>query len=305
MNHQKTIRAPITLSGVALHSGALVALRLLPAPVDTGIRFRRIDLEAPVEIPARVGHVTETYLATALGCDGAEVSTVEHCLAALHGLGVDNAVVEVDGPELPILDGSALPYVEAILDVGWQRQSAVRRKIRVTKPVRVANGDKFVVLRPHRGLRITYSIDFEGRFTGEQHYYLDITPETFAVELALARTFGFLEEVEYLRSVGKVRGGSLDNAVVLDGNAVLNPEGLRTADELVRHKILDAIGDLALAGHAIEGHLIVHKGGHALHTDLLRALMARPDAWELVDDTPAAERAIAVREHSEPVFAYA
>ena len=306
MSYQKTIRTAISLTGVALHSGELVSLRLLPASVDSGIRFRRVDLDPVVEIPARVAQVTETTLATVLGRDGVEVSTVEHCLAALHGLGVDNAVVEVDGPELPILDGSALPYVEAILEAGWECLGGVRQHLRVTKPIRVADGDKYVVLRPHRGYRVSYSIEFEGRFPGEQHYYLDVTPESFAMELALARTFGFLEDVEYLRSVGKARGGSLENAVVLDGDGVLNPEGLRTADEMVRHKILDAVGDLALAGYPIEGHLIVHKGGHALHTELVQALLARPDAWELVDEAaPVVERPAPAPAWREPVFAYA
>ncbi len=305
MSYQKTIRTPISLAGVALHSGATVSLRLLPAPVDTGIRFRRVDLDPAVEIPAHVSLVTETTLATVLGRNGVEVSTVEHCLAALHGLGVDNAVVEVDGPELPILDGSALPYVEAILEAGWECLGGVRRRLRVTKPIRVSDGDKYVLLRPHRGYRISYSIEFEGRFPGDQHYYLDVTPESFALELALARTFGFLADVEFLRSMGKARGGSLENAVVLDGNAVLNPGGLRTADEMVRHKMLDAVGDLALAGHAIEGHLIVHKGGHALHTKLVRALLARPDAWELVDETTPTDQPVPAPAWREPVYAYA
>lgn len=305
MNNQKTLRKAISLSGVALHSGESVTLRLLPAPLDAGICFRRVDLYPVVEIPAHVSRVTETTLATVLGRDGVEVSTVEHCLAALHGLGVDNAVVEVDGPELPILDGSALPYVEAILAAGWTGLQGVRRRLRVTKPIRVADGDKYVVLKPHRGFRITYSIEFADRYPGDQHYHLDVTPESFALELAMARTFGFLEEVEFLRSVGKARGGSLENAVVLDGQGVLNPEGLRTSDEMVRHKMLDAVGDLALAGYAIEGHLIVHKGGHALHAALVQALLARPDAWELVEEAPPVGRPTFVPERREPVFAYA
>jgi UDP-3-O-[3-hydroxymyristoyl] N-acetylglucosamine deacetylase len=240
-------------------------------------------LTPAVEIPARSEFVVETTLATVLGKDGVQVSTVEHCLAALAGLGVDNAVVEVDGPELPILDGSASPYVQALLAVGLRSQGARRRVIRVEKPLRVANGDKFCILRPAHGFQVTYSIDFEGRYPGAQHFYLDLAPRTFAAELAEARTFGFLQEVTYLRSVGKARGGSLENAVVLDEGKVLNPEGLRMADEMVRHKMLDAVGDLALAGLPIQGHLIVHKGGHALHDSLVKALLSRPDAWTVAD----------------------
>jgi len=289
MAHQNTVKAPVALAGVGLHTGAPVQVRILPAPADYGVCFRRTDLVPAVEIPAHSDFVVETTLATVLGKEGAEVSTVEHCLGALSGLGVDNAVVEVDGPELPILDGSASPYVQALLSVGLRRQGSRRQVIRIEKPLRVATGDKFCILRPANGFQVTYTIDFEGRYVGAQHFYLEVTPRTFAAELAEARTFGFLQEVTYLRSVGKARGGSLENAVVLDEGRVLNPEGLRMADEMVRHKILDAVGDLGLAGLRIEGHLIVHKGGHALHDALVKALLARPDAWSVVDaDEPAA-----------------
>jgi len=291
-NTQNTVKAPVTLAGVGLHTGAPVQVRILPARAGSGLRFRRMDLTPTVEIPARSEFVVETTLATVLGKGGAQVSTVEHCLAALAGLGVDNAVIEVDGPELPILDGSASPYVEALLSVGLRAQGVKRRAIRIEKPLRVENGDKFCILRPASGFQVTYTIDFEGRYPGAQHFYLEVGPRTFAVELAEARTFGFLQEVTYLRSVGKARGGSLENAVVLDEGKVLNPEGLRMADEMVRHKILDAIGDLTLAGLPIQGHLIVHKGGHALHDSLVKALLSRPDAWTVVDadEQPARAR---------------
>lgn len=283
MAFQHTLRLPVSLFGVGLHTGQNVQLRLLPAASDTGVRFRRTDLTPAVEIPARSEFVVETTLATVLGRHGVQVSTVEHCLAALSALGVDNCTVEVNGPELPILDGSAAAYAEAILGVGLRRQRGSRKAMRVDKPIRVESGDKFCILRPADTFRVTYTIDFDGRFPGAQHFYLDVGSRTFATELASARTFGFLAEVTYLRSVGKAQGGSLENAVVLDGDRVLNPEGLRMPDEMVRHKILDAVGDLALLGMPVLGHLIVHKGGHALHDSLAKALLARPDAWSVVD----------------------
>ncbi|NOY44038.1 MAG: UDP-3-O-acyl-N-acetylglucosamine deacetylase [Deltaproteobacteria bacterium] len=285
---QTTVKRSVHLKGVALHTGETVRMRIAPAPADAGIRFVRTDLSPAVEIPAESRFVTDTTLATVLGRDGIEVSTVEHCLAALAGLGVDNARIEVDGPELPILDGSALPYVEAVLAAGVRLLGRPRRTIRIEKPVRVRQGDKFCLIRPGRGFRVTYSIDFDGRFPGSQHFFLDVTPERFAEAVAPARTFGFLHEVEFLRRNGKARGGSLENAVVVEGDRVLNPEGLRMPDEPVRHKILDAVGDLALMGHRIEGHLIVHKGGHALHDQLVKALLSRPDAWSYTDPDPRA-----------------
>lgn len=285
MDHrwQHTLNRVIAMEGVALHSGRRTRVRIAPARPGYGLRFVRTDLKPQVEIPAESRYVTDTSLATVVARDGAEVSTVEHCLAALAGLGVDNARIEVDGPEVPILDGSALPYVNEILSAGLRRQDRPRKFLRVEKPIRVQDGEKFCILRPAPGFRVTYSIDFGRRFPGSQHYYLDVTPQGFAGAVASARTFGFLHEVEFLRKNGKALGGSLENAVVVEGDRVLNPEGLRMPDEPVRHKILDAIGDLALVGHPIQGHLIVHKGGHAMHDHLVKALLARPDAWSLVE----------------------
>lgn len=283
MFFQQTLRSPASLSGVGLHSGHLARVRFLPAETGSGVVFRRVDLTPVVEIPGRSEFVTATMLATVLGKDDHRISTVEHCMAALAGMGVDNAVVEVDGSEMPILDGSALPYVEAIQRAGLRQQRGRRQAMRVEKPLRVECGDKFSILRPAATLRITYSIDFDGGFPGSQHYYAEVTPESFASELAIARTFGFIEEIERLRSHGKARGASLQNAVGLREGRVLNPEGLRVPDEFVRHKILDAVGDLALSGFPVLGHLIVHKGGHALHDRLVKELLARPDAWSLVE----------------------
>jgi len=281
MVFQQTIADSIKFKGVGLHSGREVNMRINPASADTGIVFRRTDFDLPVEVAATSDFDDEATLATVLGKNGVEVSTVEHCMAALAGMGVDNAVIELDGPEVPVLDGSAAPYVRAIKKVGLCQQNSKRAFIRLKKVIRVEVDGKFCILMPSDRFRITYGIEFDNRFSPDQHFYLDLNPASFASELAPARTFGFLEDVEYLRSIGKAKGGSLDNAVVLHGGDVLNPEGLRMSDEFVRHKILDAVGDLALAGMPIMGHLIVYKGGHALHEQLVKALLSRTDAFEV------------------------
>lgn len=283
---QNTIKNKIELTGTGLHSGAPVRLVIRPASAGEGIRILRTDLDPAVEIPARVDFVTETTLATVLGAKGASVSTVEHCLAALRALGVDNAVIEIDGPEFPILDGSAAPYVEKIREVGLRALSAPRKYLKIKKPVRVECKDKFCILRPYDGFAITYSIDFEGSFPGAQHYYIEVNGDSFEKELCRARTFGFLGDVEKLKAIGKARGASLENAIALHEGKVVNPEGLRMPGEMVRHKILDAVGDLALSGYPIEGHLIVHKGGHEMHRRVLEALLANPDAWSLETAEP-------------------
>lgn len=282
MEYQKTLKKEISLKGIGLHSGEKVTLRLKPAQDGTGIVFRRVDLPGSPDIPAFAANVVNTTLATVIGVGEATVSTVEHCIAALFAMGVDNVVVEVDGPELPILDGSAQEYVKAINKAGLLEQSMVRRIIRIEKPIRIEDGDKFSILRPMDGFRITYSIDFADGFPGEQHYMMDVTPANFSERLSRARTFGFVRDIEMLQKIGKARGASMENAVALDGGKVLNPEGLRMPDEMVRHKMLDAVGDMALAGSRIQGHLIVHKGGHELHRRLVMALLARTDAWSYV-----------------------
>jgi UDP-3-O-[3-hydroxymyristoyl] N-acetylglucosamine deacetylase len=281
MAHQNTIKNKIELTGTGLHSGAPVRLVILPAGAGEGIKVRRTDLSPAVEIPATVDFVTETTLATVLGANGAAVSTVEHCLAALRAFGVDNAVIEIDGPEFPILDGSAALYIEKLREVGLKPLAAPRKYLKIQKPVRVECKDKFCILRPYDGFAITYSIDFEGSFPGAQHYYIEVNADSFEKELCRARTFGFLGDVEKLKAIGKARGASLENAIALHEGKVVNPEGLRMPGEMVRHKILDAVGDLALAGYPIEGHLIVHKGGHEMHRRVLAALLASPDAWSL------------------------
>ncbi len=287
MAYQRTLAGSVQLDGIGLHSGEEVGVRLDPAAAGAGIRLRRALGGRVVEIPALSRHVVDTTLATVLGRDGVTVSTVEHCLAALAGLGVDNATVTVDGPELPALDGSARPYVEAVQRVGLRLQGRRRRVLRILEPVWVETAESFALLRPGPGLRVSYSVAFDGRLPEDQTAFVEVTPETFGDELSGARTFGFLEDVERLRALGKARGGSLDNALVIDGGRLLNPGGLRMEAEFARHKILDAVGDLSLAGIPVIGHLVAHRGGHALHDRLVKAVLARPQAW-VVEDADAA-----------------
>ncbi|PLX40260.1 MAG: UDP-3-O-[3-hydroxymyristoyl] N-acetylglucosamine deacetylase [Deltaproteobacteria bacterium] len=282
MEFQKTLKKTIEINGTGLHSGQPVNLKIKSAGAGEGYIVRRVDLKPAVDIPVKVDNIVDTTLATVVGTKAATVSTVEHCFAALRALGVDNAIVEVDGPEFPILDGSAAPYVDKILDAGFSIQRSARRYLKVIKPIRVKDGDKFCILRPANGFSVTYSIDFDGSFPGAQNFFIEVTGESFVTELSRARTFGFLSDVEKLKSIGKARGASLENAVALHEGKVLNPEGLRMKGELVRHKILDAVGDIAFVGLPVEGHLIVHKGGHEMHRRLVEALLSRPDAWVVV-----------------------
>jgi UDP-3-O-[3-hydroxymyristoyl] N-acetylglucosamine deacetylase len=282
---QRTLKAPIDCVGVGLHSGRRVRLGLLPAPVGSGIVFRRTDLPEPRDIPARYDHVIDTRLCTVLGLAATpehRVGTVEHVMAALAALGVTNAVVEVDGPEVPILDGSSDEIVFLLDCAGIEEQSAFAPYIEVLRPVRVAHGEGFAELRPGRfGLDMAMSIDFDAAAIGRQALTMRLTAEAFRTDLARARTFTLASEVEQMRAMGLALGGSLDNAVVVDGPRVLNPAGLRMPDEFVRHKLLDAVGDLALAGGQILGRLVAHRGGHALNNRVLRALFADAANWRL------------------------
>lgn len=288
---QSSLKTPIGCVGVGLHTGRRVSLTLRPAAPDQGVVFRRTDLGR--EIPARFDRVVDTRLSTVLGDEqwaSARVGTVEHVLAALAGMGVDNAVVELDGPEVPILDGSAAPFVFLIECAGIEMQAASRRRIEVLRPVRVAEGEAFAELRPASGgfpgLDMALSIDFAAQAIGRQAVTMRVTPQNFRRQLAPARTFGLLEEVEALRAAGLALGGSLDNAVVVDGDRVLNPGGLRVPDEFVRHKLVDAVGDLSLAGAVLFGRFIAHRTGHALNNRLLRALFADSSAWREVSTAP-------------------
>ena len=289
-SRQTTLRSQATVTGVGVHSGLPVSLTLGPAPVDAGFIFVRTGLDdADREVPALASSVIATDLATVLGDrEGPLVSTAEHVLAALRGMGVDNATIEIDGPEVPIMDGSAAAFVAAIDQAGIVTQSAARRFIQVLKPVQVAIGDSFGELRPHAaGFRAEIEIDFANPVIGRQNFSLDLSPESFRRQVSRARTFGFMNDTARLWKAGFALGASFENSVVFDDELLLNPEGLRYRDECVRHKVLDAIGDLALAGLPLLGAYRSVRGGHKLNHAVLTALLADRSAWRVVDSEPA------------------
>ncbi len=273
------MRGPIEFSGIGLHSGAPVRLRLLPAPPGAGILFRRTDLDN-FEIPAIGRNVAKVSYATSLMRQGVLISTTEHLLSALIGYGIDNLIVELDNLELPILDGSALPYIEAFQSVGLQMQRRRREYLRIRKTVEVHDNSKFIGVYPGDGYSVSYAIDFPPPI-GKQSFQLDLNTGAYASELAAARTFGFREDEEMLRNMGLIRGASDENAIILTRQGVQNGP-LRFPDEFVRHKVLDLIGDLALAGRRIQGHVVAERAGHAMHTALVSRLLQDRSAWELV-----------------------
>jgi len=279
---QHTVYLKTRVEGVALHTGRRVRLSVGPAPVDAGIVFVRTDTGRDVEIPARTDHVVDTTLSTTLGRDGVKVGTVEHLLAALYGMGIDNARVELDGPEVPVLDGSAAPFVELLERAGIREQKAPRRVAVVRRSAVISDGDKEVRVAPGSGLSVHCSIDFAHPLITDQHLSLDVTPRSFAREIASARTFGFLRDVDRMQSCGFALGGSLANAIVIDEFSVLNPGGLRWPDEFVRHKMLDAMGDLALLGLPLAGQFHAHKTGHRLNHRLVQRLLSEPGLVEVV-----------------------
>ncbi|MFO8156441.1 MAG: UDP-3-O-acyl-N-acetylglucosamine deacetylase [Pseudomonadota bacterium] len=284
MLKQRTLKNLIKATGVGLHTGEKVYLTLRPAPVNTGVVFHRIDLDEPVSIPARPESVGDTTLSTALVKDGVRISTVEHLLSALAGLGIDNVHVDVSAPEVPIMDGSAGPFVFLIQSAGIEEQNAAKRFIRIRKPVVVEEEGKWARFDPFDGFKVAFCIDFEHpaiRGCG-QEAVIDFSTTSFVKEVARARTFGFMNDIEYLQANNLALGGSMDNAIVMDDFRILNEDGLRYGDEFVKHKILDAIGDLYLLGHSLIGAYSGHKSGHALNNRLLRAVMAQEDAWEEV-----------------------
>ena len=292
MLRQRTLKNVIRATGVGLHSGEKVFLTLRPAPVETGIVFRRVDLDPVVEVPARADLVSETVLCTGLSCGPAKVQTVEHLLSALAGLGIDNAYIELSAPEVPIMDGSAGPFVFLLQSAGIEEQDAPKRFIRILKPVEVRDGDKFARFEPHDGFRIGFTVEFDHPAipASQSRAEVEFSTASYVKEVSRARTFGFMRDLEYMRERNLGLGGSMDNAIVLDEFRVLNDDGLRYADEFVRHKILDAVGDLYLAGHPIIGAYEGFKSGHALNNTLVRALMAERSAWEEVSfrgDEPA------------------
>ncbi|MBI3185015.1 MAG: UDP-3-O-acyl-N-acetylglucosamine deacetylase [Myxococcales bacterium] len=271
--NQRTIAETISCQGVGLHSGAQVTMRLLPAPAGHGVVFVRTDLGPPLAIKALAENVVDTSLATTLGNGGAKVGTVEHLMAALCGLGIDNVRVELDGPEVPIMDGSAGPFAYLIRTAGIRVQDEPKSFLVVKKPITVSDGDKEATLQPASRFRIDCTIDFRHPLISDQSFGLEFSDRTFIREISRARTFGFLRDVEHLRKMGLAIGGSLDNAVVVDEFSILNPDGLRFPDEFVRHKVLDAMGDLALFGRPVIGHLKVLKSGHALNHRLVQMVL--------------------------------
>jgi UDP-3-O-[3-hydroxymyristoyl] N-acetylglucosamine deacetylase len=281
MNAQRTLRRTISCAGIGLHSGNKVTLSLKPAPADYGIRFVRTDLGG-LEIPATVDHLAGIQYATGLARDAASVETVEHLLAALATLGIDNVRVELNYPEVPIMDGSAAPFVYLIHEAGVKRLAAPRRYLKILRPIALSQGDKRIALYPSDHFKVTYSISFDHPLLRHQSRTMRISEESFVEEIAPARTFGFLKEVEMLRQRGLALGGSLDNAIVLGDTGVLN-NALRFDDEFVRHKILDVLGDLALLGFPVVGHLVAHRGGHALHTTFAAKILTETDAWRVVE----------------------
>jgi UDP-3-O-[3-hydroxymyristoyl] N-acetylglucosamine deacetylase len=281
---QRTLKNVIRATGVGLHSGDKVYLTLRPAPVDTGIVFRRVDLDPVAEIPADANLVTETMLCTGLSRDGGKVMTIEHLMSAFAGLGIDNAYVDLSAPEVPIMDGSAGPFVFLLQSAGIAEQNALKRFIRVLKPVEVREGDKVARFLPHDGFRLDFTVQFDHPAIPQSlsRAEVDFSSTSYVKEVSRARTFGFMRDLEFMRERNLGLGGSMDNAIVLDEFRVLNDDGLRYADEFVRHKILDAVGDLYLAGHPILGAFEGYKSGHALNNKLVRALLAEQSAWEEV-----------------------
>ena len=292
MIKQRTLKNIIRATGVGLHTGDKIYLTLRPAAADSGIVFRRVDLDQPVTIKASPLNVGDTRLSSTLVKDDIRISTVEHLLSAFAGLGIDNAYVDVSAPEVPIMDGSAGPFVFLIQSAGIEEQNAPKRFIRIKKTIQVEDGDKWARFDPYDGFRVGFTIEFDHpMFSGKrQQATMDFSTTSFVKEVSRARTFGFMRDYEYLRENGLILGGSLDNAVVVDDYRVINEDGLRYDDEFVKHKILDAIGDLYMLGHSLIGAFNAYKSGHALNNRLLRALLAERSAWEEVtfdDDRPA------------------
>jgi len=294
MIRQRTLKNVIRATGVGLHTGEKIYLTLRPAPVDTGIVFCRVDLETVTHIRARPENVGDTRLSTTLVNQDVRISTVEHLLSAMAGLGIDNAYIDLSAAEVPIMDGSAGPFVFLIQSAGIEEQNAPKRFIRIKKPVQVEDGDKTARFEPFDGFKVGFTIEFDHPVfkSNTQHSEIDFSTTSFVKEVSRARTFGFMHEIEALRERKLALGGSLDNAVVLDDYRVLNEDGLRYRDEFVKHKILDAIGDLYLLGHSLIGAFSGYKSGHALNNKLLRALMADESAWEEVTFDDANESPI-------------
>ena len=302
MINQRTIKQSVQETGIGLHKGEKVTMTLRPAPANTGIVFRRVDLTPHVDIPARANAVGDTMLCTCLSnTDGVSIHTVEHLASALAGLGIDNIIIEVDSHELPIMDGSASPFVFLLQSAGIEDLPAAKQFIKVKQPIRVKDGDKWAELRPFDGFKVDSRIDFDHPVISQtrQHMVMDFDSSSYVNEVSRARTFGFMRDLEYMNAHNLALGGSMENAVALDEYRVLNPEGLRYDDEFLKHKILDAVGDLYLCGHSIIGELHAYKTGHGLNNKLLNAMLASQDCWEFVTYESAEEAPISF---TEPVL---
>lgn len=282
--YQYTLKRSVSCCGVGLHAGRTVNLTIKPASANSGIRFFRSDLDKNQTVPAHMKQVVDTRLATTLGNGSATVATTEHLLAALRGLGIDNAEIEIDSYEVPIMDGSAAPFTHLLSKGGRKRQRALRRVLRIVKPVEYSDGEKTIRIEPYNGFKVTGRIEFDNELIGDQNYSIELTQERFRKEIARARTFGFVEQVEHLWANGLALGGTLDSVIAIhwDRRSVLNEEGLRFDDEFVRHKVLDLIGDLSLLGSPVLGHVIADRSGHSMHLGLMQAIADNPDCWEYV-----------------------
>ncbi len=279
---QRTLKDEVGCTGIGLHTGEKVNLKIKPAPVNTGIRFFRTDLDGYPAVNAQFENVIDTFLATTIGSNGCRISTVEHLLAALFGLGIDNALVELDGPEVPIMDGSAAPFIFLLKSAGIKEQKAPKRFIIIKKRFCIRDGNRSVAIYPSKELKITYTIDFNHPRLRNQIYKLNFSGSEFVREISRARTFGFLKDVQILKENGLAKGGSLDNAIVIDDFRIINEGGLRFDDEFVRHKILDFIGDLSIIGSPVIGHFVVRKSGHCLNQHMLKSLMASKKHWKVL-----------------------
>lgn len=300
MLKQRTLKKVVSASGVALHSGEKVKITLMPAPINSGIIFRRSDLPGMPEIQATPDAVYDTRMCSALEKNGARVATVEHVMSALAGLGVDNVIVDVDASEIPIMDGSSGPFIFLLQSAGVIEQSAAKKFIRIKKTVEVKDQDKWVKFEPYQGFKMDFTIDFAHPVfeNSSNNVKIDFADNSYITEISRARTFGFMHEVEYLRANGLARGGSLDNAIVLDEFKILNSDGLRYEDEFAKHKVLDAIGDLYMLGHPLLGAYIAYKSGHGLNNQLIRALVADETAWEFVTFEDADQAPLGFKEQS-------
>lgn len=282
MRFQRTIKQEISFEGIGLHTGKHVAVTLKPAPRDSGIIFQRNDKNAVIR--AHVGSVVDTAFATSLGYNGTRIKTVEHLLAAIAGLGIDNLLIELSGSEIPILDGSSTELINLLLKAGIAKQGKRRPYIRIIKPIVLVDGNSEIAALPYEGRKLTFKIQFNHHLLNEQMLSIELCEESFIKEVAPARTFGFLKDVEYLRTIGLAKGGSLDNAVILGENGLMNKSGLRFKDEFVRHKMLDFIGDVSLAGFPIYGHIVANKSGHSANIKFVKKLLSSSDCWELVSE---------------------